>query len=78
MKTAINIDITFDQIMSLVRQLPRKEKIRLTKELEKEMIDSKLSQLLKVFKTDDLDMDTITEEAEKVRQKIYDQQKQKH
>ena len=78
MKTAINIDITFDQIMSLVRQLPRKEKIRLTKELEKEMIDSKLSQLLKVFKTDDLDMDTITEEVEKVRQEIYDQQKQKH
>jgi len=75
MKTALKIDITFDQIMSLVKQLPREEKIKLTKELEKDVINTKLSQLLKAFKTEDLDMDTITEEVEKVRQEIYDQQK---
>lgn len=75
MKTALNIDITFDQIMFLVKQLPRKEKIKLTKELEKDVINAKLSQLLKVFKTEELDLDTITEEVEKVRKNIYDQQK---
>ncbi len=75
MKTALNIDITFDQIMFLVRQLPRKDKIKLTKELEKDVINAKLSQLLKIFKTEDLDLDTINEEVEKVRQNIYDKQK---
>ena len=47
MKTALQIDLTFDQIVALVKQLPNQQKIKLTKVLEKEGIDSKLSKLLK-------------------------------
>ena len=72
MKTAIQIDITYEQIRSMGRQLPRQQKIKLTKELEKEVIDSKLSRLLKTFKAEDLDLKTITEEVESVRQEIYE------
>ncbi len=75
MKTAFQIDLTFDQILSVVKQLPSKEKIKLTRELEKEAIDSKLSRLLKSFETKDLDMSTIIEETETARQEIYDAQK---
>jgi predicted DNA-binding protein YlxM (UPF0122 family) len=75
MKAALQIDLTFEQVLSVVKQLPRQQKIKLTKELEKEAIDSKLSRLLKTFKTKDLDMNTITEEVESVRQEIYDNQK---
>ena len=75
MKTAMQIDITFDQILSIVKQLPREQKLKLTKELEKEAIDSKLSRLLKTFKTKELDDKTINEEVERVRQEIYDNQK---
>lgn len=75
MKTALQIDITFEQILSLIKQLPKKQKLKLTKELEKEAIDIKLSRLLNTFKTDDLDLDTITSEVESVRQDIYDKQK---
>ena len=75
MKTAMQIDITFDQILSIVKQLPREQKLKLTKELEKEAIDSKLSSLLETFKTKDLDDKTINEEVERVRQEIYDNQK---
>lgn len=75
MKTALQIDVTFDQILSMVRQLPRQQKIILTKELEKEAIDTKLSRLLKTFKTKELNLKTITEETEIVRQEIYDKQK---
>lgn len=75
MKTALQIDITFDQILSLIKQLPRQQKIKLTKELEKEVIGSKLSQLLKTFKTKELDLETINAEAESVRQEIYDKKK---
>jgi len=75
MKTALQIDITFDQILSMVRQLSRQQKIKLSKELEKEVIDAKLTHLLESFKTKDLDLKTITEEVENVRQEIYDGQK---
>jgi len=75
MKAALEIDLSFDQILSVVKQLPRQEKIRLTKKLEKEAIDSRLARLLKTFKTQDLDLKVINEEAELVRQQIYDEQK---
>ena len=75
MKTALQVDITYDQVLALVRQLPRKEKIQLTKELEKEDIESKLSGLLKTFRTRELSLDTINKEVEIVRQKIYDRKK---
>ena len=75
MKTALQIDLTFDQILSIVKQLPREQTLELTKELEKEAIDSKLSILLKTFRTKDLDLKTINEEVERVRQEIYDNQK---
>jgi predicted DNA-binding protein YlxM (UPF0122 family) len=74
MKTSLQIDLTFDQIISLVRQLPRQQKIKLSKELEKEVIDSKLAHLLKTFQSDDLDIKNITEEVEIVRQEMYDKQ----
>lgn len=75
MKTALQIDITFDQILALVSQLSKQEKIKLTKELEKEGIESKLSELLKTFKTEELTLETVDEEVEIVRQQIYDSQK---
>jgi uncharacterized protein YeeX (DUF496 family) len=66
-----NIDLGFEQVLELVRQLPKKEKIRLSKELEREIIDAKLTSLLKAFKTDDLDQETINKEVEAVRSELY-------
>ncbi|MDA1119815.1 MAG: hypothetical protein O2887_04865 [Bacteroidetes bacterium] len=78
MKTGTyNIDLGFDQILNLVRQLPKKEKIRLSKELEREIIDVKLTALLKAFKTDNLDQDTIDKEVEIVRSELYAKSKAK-
>ncbi len=75
MKTALQIDVTFDQILAMIKQLPRQQKIKLTKELEKDVVGSKLSELLKIFKTENLDLATIDKEVETVRQEIYDNQK---
>ena len=75
MKTAIQIDFTFEQIFSLVKQLPQQQKLKLTKELERDIIGSKLSKLLETFKTNELSLDTINEEVESVRQEIYEKQK---
>lgn len=75
MKTALQIDLTFDQILSIIRQLPLQQKLKLTKELEKEAIDSKLSRLLEVFKTKDIAIEIISEEVDIVRKEIYEKKK---
>ena len=75
MKTALQIDITFDQIFELVKQLPRQDKVKLSKELEKEGIEFKLNNILESFKTNELSTETINEEVEIVRQKLYESQK---
>ena len=78
MKTGTyNIDLEFDQILDLVRQLPKKEKIRLSKELEREVINAKLTSLLKAFRTDSLDQETINTEVETVRTELYAKSKGK-
>jgi hypothetical protein len=75
MQTSLQVDITYDQVLSLVKQLPREEKIMLSKELEKETEQSELSRLMKVLKTDELSEETINEEVEIVRQQMYDAKK---
>ena len=72
MEAVLQMNITYDQILSLVRQLPRQQKINLTKELEKESISTQLSSLLNVFHTDELSLDVIDNEVEIVRQQIYE------
>lgn len=75
MKRALQVDVTFEQILSMVKQLSKQQKLKLTKELEKEAIDTKLTSLLKTFKAPKLDLKTITEEVEFVRKGIYDKRK---
>ena len=65
------ISLNFEQILELVQQLPPVEKLRLSKELEKETRNSKLTELLEAFQTDELDLDTVNEEVETVRAEIY-------
>lgn len=65
------ISLNFEQILTLVKQLPSVDKIRLSKELEKETLNNQLTQLLESFKTDELSFETITEEVEQVRSEIY-------
>ncbi len=66
-----SVQLDFDQILDLVKRLPNKEKLRLSRELEKAEIDTKLSDLLKAFKTNELDPETIDKEVEAVRQELH-------
>jgi hypothetical protein len=75
MKTTVEINFSYNQILNLVKQLPFQEKIKLSKELDKEGIENKLNKLLKTFKTNDLSMEDITKETEAVRKKIYESKK---
>ncbi len=64
-------NFTFQQILELVRHLPLQEKLKISKELERELIDAKLSNLLDVFKTDELTEEEILREVEIVRAERY-------
>lgn len=76
MKTeSFNISLTFNQILELVKQLPPKQKIKLLKELEKETIDSKLTEILEAFKTNDISQADIDKEVESVRAARYAKKK---
>lgn len=75
MQTSLQVNITFEQVLSMVKQLPAEEKLLLTKELEKEGIKSKLNSILQNFKTDELTQEIIDEEVETVRKNLYDNQK---
>lgn len=72
MKIVLQVDVTFDQILSMVKQLPLKQKLHLMRELEREFVGSRLSQLLKALKTNELTLETIDVEVERVRQEIYE------
>ena len=67
-----NINLSFSQILELVRNLPGEQKIKISQELEKETIGSKLTELLTAFRTDKLSIEDITAEVEQVRQDLYD------
>lgn len=72
---SFNISLTFNQILELVKQLPPKQKIKLSKELEKETINSKLTEILAAFKTNDLTQADIDKEVEAVRTARYAKKK---
>jgi len=78
MRTAtIRLDVEFTQILELVKQLPRKEKIILSKELQKDTLDRELTQLLIAFKTSELSQKIIDKEVEAVRSELYAKRKGK-
>ena len=67
-----NMNLSFSQILELVKNLPIEQKIKISRELEKETIESKLTELLSAFRTDKISMDEITAEVEQVRQDLHD------
>lgn len=67
LQNTYQLPLTFDQILSLVKQLSNSEKLLLSKELEKETLNNKLTELLEIFQTDELSLEEITQEVESVR-----------
>ncbi|MFA4853347.1 MAG: hypothetical protein WC599_12590 [Bacteroidales bacterium] len=73
----LKLSLTYDQLIGLIRQLPTREKIRLGREIAKEALDTKLTRLLNLFKTDELSEELITKEVELVRAELYAKKKRK-
>jgi hypothetical protein len=67
LQNTYQLPLTFDQILSLVKQLSNSEKLLLSKELEKETLNNELTELLEIFQTDELSLEEITEEVGAIR-----------
>lgn len=71
--TQYQLSLSFEQVLSLVKQLPEADKLKLSEALSKELLDSKLTHLLETFKTDEISLEEITQDVEAVRTEIYRQ-----
>ncbi|MBS1904279.1 MAG: hypothetical protein JSS75_11290 [Bacteroidetes bacterium] len=72
---SLHIPITYDQLVQLINRLPLKERRKLSKELERDFIERRFSNLLDIFKTDDLSEDEIMKEVEEVRAELHGSRK---
>ncbi len=70
----LSLKLEFQQVLELVQQLSQEEKIKLSQVLEKDTLNQKLTEFLEVFKNDKISLDIINEEAEAVREEIYEKQ----
>ena len=70
------ISLNYYQVLELVRQLPTKDKSRLSQELAKDAIDTRLTRLLNSFSTDELTEEVINQEVENVRAELYAKKKE--
>jgi predicted DNA-binding protein YlxM (UPF0122 family) len=68
------LSLDFEQILSLVRQLPSREQDKIRQEIEKANREQKLNSFLTDFHTDEISLAEITAEVEAVRGEIYSQQ----
>jgi len=68
---SFKITLTYDQVLELVLQLPKRDRVRLSRELAKETVNKRLSGLLETFRTDEITEDEIKYEVENVRSEIY-------
>lgn len=71
--SSIQITLSYNQILSLVNQLPEKYKVKLSRELAKEAKEQRLSKLLESFRTDEISQEEIDAEVEAVRAELYAQ-----
>lgn len=69
------ISLSYQQILGLVKQLPSEDKVKLSRELARESLDSRLSRLLSSFRTDELTLEEIDAEVEDVRSQLYAKKK---
>lgn len=70
---SLNLQFTYAQLLSLALQLAKEDRYRLCRDLTREERSESLKALRDVFRTDELDEETIKAECEAVRQEMYEE-----
>ena len=69
----LNMQFSYSQLLSLALQLAKEDRYRLCRELTREERSQSLKTLLEIFRTEELDEETIKAECEAVRQEMYEE-----
>ncbi|MCK4358618.1 MAG: hypothetical protein KAW92_07715 [Candidatus Cloacimonetes bacterium] len=70
-----NIQVNYQQLISLIRQLKFEDKVNILKELKESTFKKRFKKLLDSLKTNKLPFDEITKEVEAVRAQRYEKRK---
>ncbi|MBQ9666818.1 MAG: hypothetical protein IJV33_10160 [Bacteroidaceae bacterium] len=65
------IDISYNQILTLIQQMPVRSQLRLGKALTRQNIRTELTHFLETFRTDEISEEDILAEVKAVRQTRY-------
>ena len=68
----MNLQLNFDQVLSLAMQLPESARLTLSRELARSSRVVKLRQIREVLKCDEISDDEIRQECEAVRKEMYE------
>ncbi len=71
----VNIQVEFNQLLSIIKQCDVNQKIEIVKELENETFKPRFKKLLSELKDNDFTPEDITKEVERIRTKRYKTQK---
>ena len=70
------LNLSYNQIVSLVKQLPTRTQLRLGRVLTKEATQAEMEHFLNVFKTDNISEEDILTEVKQVRKERYARQQE--
>jgi hypothetical protein len=65
------IDISYNQVLLLLQQMPIRSQLRIGKALTRQTIRTELNQFLKTFRTDEISEEDILAEVKAVRHKLH-------
>lgn len=66
-----NIDISYNQMLSLLQQMPVRSQLRIGRTLTRQNIRAELNHFLQTFQTDEISEEDILAEVKSVRRKRY-------
>jgi hypothetical protein len=72
----IQLNLNKKQFISAIHSMNNRDKLEIYNELKKSLVQDRFETLLQSLKTDELSLEDITEEVEKVRQYRYESGKQ--
>lgn len=75
MLSSLNLNIEFNQLLTLIKQCDVNQKLAIVKAIEKDTFKIRFKELIDELKVNDITIDEINEEVELVRKERYNSKK---
>lgn len=75
MLSSLNLNIEFNQLLTVIKQCDVNQKLAIVKAIEKDTFKIRFKELIDELKANDITIDEINEEVELVRKERYNSKK---